>query len=132
MTCAPIFRATSGVPSVELLSTTMTSVTKWEGRSASTRPIACASLWVGIITDTRKQIPSSPQQRLGVPPRQNRIDSPDATRASDRQPKASHHRNQQLPDPRRTQFRNPKAAKQEECGESGGTREQTKQQQDSQ
>src|SRR5437660_464542 len=68
MTCAPVFRARSGVPSVELLSTTMTSVTRLEGRSASTRPMACASLWVGMMTDTRTQICSSPPRGRGAPP----------------------------------------------------------------
>src|SRR5580700_1653556 len=53
MTRAPILAAISGVPSFELLSTTITSVVRSDGRSARTRSIACASLWVGIMTDTR-------------------------------------------------------------------------------
>src|SRR5437588_1861562 len=53
MTRAPILAAISGVPSFELLSTTMTSVVRSDGRSAKTRSIACASLWVGMMTDTR-------------------------------------------------------------------------------
>src|SRR6185437_13561788 len=48
--------AIAGVPSFELLSTTMTSVVRSDGRSARTRSIACASLWVGMMTDTRTLI----------------------------------------------------------------------------
>ena len=53
MTRAPILAAISGVPSFELLSTTMTSVMRSGGKSSSTRPIACASLCVGMMTETR-------------------------------------------------------------------------------
>src|SRR5215510_2679385 len=49
---APIFRATSAVRSVELLSTTMTSSTK-SGRSASVCCIPCSSLRHGITTVIR-------------------------------------------------------------------------------
>src|SRR5215469_1675784 len=55
-TRAPIFAAISGVPSLEPLSTTMTSVERSEGKSASTRPMACASLYVGMMTDTRTDL----------------------------------------------------------------------------
>src|SRR5246127_3151724 len=43
--------ATSGVPSEEQLSTTITSLTRFQGRSARTRPIASASLRVGMMTE---------------------------------------------------------------------------------
>ena len=52
-TRAPIRAAIAGVPSVELLSTTMISVVRLGGRPARTRSIACASLWVGMMIDTR-------------------------------------------------------------------------------
>src|SRR5262249_34536501 len=45
--------AIAGGPSVELLSTTMISVVRSEGRSERTRSIACASLSAGIMPDTR-------------------------------------------------------------------------------
>jgi hypothetical protein len=38
-------------------SLTMTSATRSEGRSASTRPMACALLWVGMTTDTARRFP---------------------------------------------------------------------------
>src|SRR5258707_15700470 len=53
MTRAPILAAISGVPSDELLSTTMTSVVRSDGISIKTSSIAPASLWVGMMTDTR-------------------------------------------------------------------------------
>src|SRR5260370_36637271 len=43
--------AISGVPSEEQLSTTITSLTRFQGRSARTRPIASASLRVGMMTE---------------------------------------------------------------------------------
>src|SRR6266566_10163005 len=67
MTRAPILAAISGVPSFELLSTTMTSVVRSDGRSAKTRSIDSASLWVGMMTDTRIfLIDSQPQRHFGL------------------------------------------------------------------
>src|SRR5258708_12762333 len=99
MTCAPIFRARSGVPSVELLSTTMTSVTRLEGRSASTRPMACASLWVGMMTDTRTQILSSPPIGLGPPPCQHPVTSPTTPPPPPHHPHRTHPHNHPSPTP---------------------------------
>src|ERR1700722_10272150 len=63
MTSESIPEARAGWPSVELLSTTITSVTRSEGRSASTQPMACASLRVGMITETRTRAPFGYHQR---------------------------------------------------------------------
>src|SRR5262249_26612525 len=132
MTCAPIRWASSAVPSVELLSTTMTSVTRLEGKSASTRPMACASLWGGMMTETRTQIRSSPPYRGGASACQQRIDAPGSTRASNRKSQGCEHRNQELPDPRGAPLRHPKAAKIQKSYECNGSRNQADDQQNSQ
>src|SRR5215467_8591344 len=54
--------AISGVPSDERLSTTITSLTRFQGRSAKTRLIAGASLRVGMMTETLTLPPHSYHQ----------------------------------------------------------------------
>src|ERR1700722_14659776 len=131
MTRAPILAAISGVPSFELLSTTMTSVVRSDGRSAKTRSIACASLWVGMMTDTRTGISlNQPPRRRWPPLRQPRINSPSSAGASDSKPERCQHRNQQLPDPRGAPLRNPKAAEIKKRHKSNWSGKQTDDQQD--
>src|SRR6266478_3209280 len=123
MTRAPILAAISGVPSFELLSTTMTSVVRSEGRSAKTRSIACASLWVEMMTDTLTGTwPRSQPRRRWPPLRQPCVNAPSTAGASDSEPKRCEHRNQQFPDPRGAPLRNPKATekqKSHKCCRSG-------------
>src|SRR3984957_16555794 len=130
MTRAPILAAISGVPSFELLSTTMTSVTRSDGRSARTRAIAWASLKVGMMTDTRMETARSPPPRGRPPLRQPGVNAPSPACASDREPKACQHRNQQFPYPRCAPLRNPKAAEKQKSHECGRTSQQTDDQQD--
>src|SRR5215813_1707430 len=95
--------AIAAVSSDERLSTTITSLTKSQGRSARTRPIACASLRVGMITETRTW-PRLPNQRVWPHARQKRIHSPGPPGAPDGDGKASQDGNQQLPDPTAAPF----------------------------
>src|SRR5438477_3349719 len=130
MTPAPILAAISGVPSFELLSTTMTSVARSEGRSAKTRSIACASLWVGMMTDTRTYLIRSPPRRRWPPLRQQTINAPSPAGASDGEAERCEHRNQQFPDPRGAKLRNPKAAEKQKSYKCGRPGKQTDDEQD--
>src|SRR5579864_7072557 len=95
-TRAPIFAAISGVPSVELLSTTSTSVTRLAGRSARTRLMADASLRVGMMTDTRTGTwLKSPPRRRRTTLRQPCVYAPRSARAPDRERKRCEYRNQE-------------------------------------
>src|SRR5262249_24532526 len=125
MTRAPILAAMSGVQSVELLSTTMTSVARDEGRSARTRSIACASLWVGMITDTRPGLARSPPRRRRRSLREPGINSPCPASTSDSDSERCKHRNEKFPDPRRAPLRHPKARKIQEGHEGDRACEQT-------
>src|SRR5713101_236396 len=130
-TRAPIFAATSGVPSVELLSTTRTSVTISAGRSAKTRPMDCASLCVGMTTDTRTwSWLKSPPWGGRPAPRQQCVNAPCSTGSPHRERKRCEHRNQQLPNPRRAPLRDPKTAQEQKCYQRGRARQQTEDKQD--
>src|SRR5215472_4536300 len=72
---------------------------KTGGRSASTRPMAGASLRVGMTTDTRTQIRSSPPRTRRAPPGQKRVDAPSPTGPSHRKSERYEHWNQEFPDP---------------------------------
>src|SRR5579885_1356442 len=109
MTCAPILRATSGVPSEELLSTTMTSVTSSEGRSANTRPMASASLWVGIMTETRTRFARHHHRDVGLFRARN-ASMP-----------------QLRPNPGRAPFGDPQTAEKQKRDKSSGPRQQADQ-----
>src|SRR5580704_4500059 len=113
----------------------MTSVTRSAGRSARTRPMADASLRVGMMTDTRTRPGlaatglagawlKSPPRRGRPTLRQPRVDAPGSARASHGDRKGCHHRNQQFPDPGCSPLRYPKASEVQECHESGRAREQ--------
>src|SRR5271156_3541010 len=129
---APIFEAISGVPSVELLSTTKTSVTISAGRSAKTRAMDYASLCVGMTTDTRTPPRLSSKPRRGRPATgQERVKPPRAAWGPDCQPKRCKHRNQARPNPRRAPFRPPKAGEIQKRHEGDRTRQQTEDEQDS-
>src|SRR5215471_2284068 len=118
-TRAPAFSAISGVPSVELLSTTSTSVTRLAERSARTRPIACASLCVGMMTETRTELGlEQPPRSVGPALCQPGVDAPRSPSASYCEPKRGEDRNQQFPDPCRAPLRHPKAAKIQERDKS--------------
>src|SRR3974390_574692 len=118
--------AISVVPSVELLSTTRTSVTRSAGRSARTRPMACASLCVGMITETRTGLGlDQPPRSIWPTLRQPCVDAPGPARASYRETKGCEDGNQQFPDPRGTPLRNPKTAEVQKRYKSRRTREQT-------
>src|SRR5262249_36320400 len=106
------------------LSTTMTSLTRSEGRSAMTRPMACASLWVGMMTDTRTEPRPSPPRCRGILLREDCIDSPRAASSAQRNPKRCENGNQQLPDPRRSPLGDPQAPEIEKCYERGGACEE--------
>src|SRR5580692_4905714 len=128
MTRAPRPAAISAVPSLELLSTTITSLIRSDGRSASTRPIACASLCVGMMTDTRMS--TSPPQRGWPPLREPCVNAPSPACAAYGQPNTCKHRNQKFPYPGCAQLRNPKAAQKQKSHQCHRTGKQTDDQQD--
>src|ERR1043166_3735952 len=67
----------------------------------------------------------SPPRRRWPPLRQPRINAPSPAGASESEPKACQHRNQQFPDPRGTPLRYPKAAEKQKGHKCGRTSKQT-------
>src|SRR5215468_2050762 len=119
----------SRVPSLESLSTTRTSLTCVHGMSSSTRPIDCASLYVGMTTETRN-FGSSPDGHLGEPRGKGGIHREAASGGAEEEAQRDRHRHKQLPDPGRPPLREPEAREEAEGAERDWAREDSQQQAD--
>src|SRR5262245_51449196 len=98
----------SRVPSLESLSTTRTSVTCAHGMSSSTRPIDCASLYVGMTTETRTSR-VLPDRHPGKTRGEGGVQREATSGGAEEEAQRDRHRHEQLPDPCRPPLRDPEA-----------------------